>query len=582
MSTVYFKALLVFSEEENTFFYEEFSNGINIIKGKNTSGKSTLIQSVIYSFAINDGYEKLFEILEKNVIFRLDFEITKSNKTTKYSFIRDNYTFFIIEENKVLQRFDGISGNSSTEHIKLKRAISSIFGFSLVLESKNELKEAPIETMLLPYYISQSVGWVYLRESFSGLNFYKNFKQDFLDYYLGITTDIDRIAIQELLVKQKELKAEIEFFRKMVSKNESLELSKLIDEKYKAEATKYLQGFTELRDSLIKEEREHIKLSNQKSLSTNRVSVLRRVKKNIATQRPELDHCPVCVQLLPNTLEELYSYNQNVNDTSNELEKIKLNIKEIQSKINSSNKKIEKLNEKIEKDYALLANYFSENLTFSSWLDHKSNIKLVDNINKSIGEKLIQLSKVEEDLSEVDEDDTVNISRRNKEKQFRVIFLKNLKLLGVSLPSESRYTDLYKISSFPFQGVELHKTVMAYHFSLNELISKTNNIHRMPFLLDAIMKEDIDIDSRRVIFKFINQAYPKDTQVFFTVSESKEQSLMSEESTMNIDGMNKKFFMNKGNIIQIGDGINERKFLSSYSEENKAYVDETLEIVYSN
>ena len=57
---------------------------------------------------------------------------------------------------------------------------------------------------------------------------------------------------------------------------------------------------------------------------------------------------------------------------------------------------------------------------------------------------------------------------------------------------------------------------------------------------------------------------------------------MSEESTMNIDGMNKKFFMNKGNIIQIGDGINERKFLSSYSEENKAYVDETLEIVYSN
>jgi archaellum component FlaC len=582
MNTVSFKALLVFSEEENTFFYEEFQNGINIIKGKNTSGKSTLIQSIIYSFAINDGYEKLFEILDKNVIFRLDFEIKNINKTTNYSFIRDNYTFFIIEENKLPQRFDGISGNSSTEHIKLKSAISSIFGFSLVLESKNELKEAPIETILLPYYISQSVGWVYLRESFSGLNFYKNFKQDFLDYYLGITTDIDRIAIQELLIKQKELKAEIEFFRKMMSKNESLELSKLIDEKYKAEATKYLQGFTELRDSLIKEEREHIKLSNQKSLSTNRVSVLRRVKKNIATQRPELDHCPVCVQLLPNTLEELYSYNQNVNDTSNELEKIKLNIKEIQSKINSSNKKIEKLNEKIEKDYALLANYFSENLTFSSWLDHKSNIKLVDNINKSIGEKLIQLSKVEEDLSDVDEDDTVNISRRTKEKQFRVIFIKNLKLLGVSLPSESRYTDLYKISSFPFQGVELHKTVMAYHFSLNELISKTNNIHRMPFLLDAIMKEDIDIDSRRVIFNFINQSYPKDTQVFFTVSESKEQSLMSEESTMNIEGINKKFFMDKGNIIQIGDGINERKFLSSYSGENKTYVDETLEIIYSN
>lgn len=582
MSTVSFKALLVFSEEENIFFYETFSKGLNIIKGKNTAGKSTLIQSIIYSFSINDGYEKLSEILEKNVVFRLDLSIQKGNKETKYSFIRDNYTFFIIEENKIPLRFDGISGNSSAEHIKLKRAISSIFGFSLVLESKNELKEASIETMLLPYYISQSVGWVYLRESFSGLNFYKNFKQDFLDYYLGITTDIDRIAIQELLNRQKELKAEIEFFRKMVSKNESLELSKLIDEKYKAEATKYLQGFTELRDSLIIEEREQIKLSNQKSLSVNRAAVLRRVKKNIASQRPELDHCPVCVQLLPNTLEEVYSYNQNVNDTSNELDEVKIKIKEVQSKINSSNRKIEKLNEKIEKDYSLLSNYFSEKLTFSSWLDHKSNIKLVDNINRSIGEKLILLSEVEEELSGVDEDETVEISRRAKERQFKAIFLRNLKLVGVSLPNEARYTDLYKINSFPCQGVELHKTVMAYHFSLNELISKTKNIHRMPFLLDAIMKEDIDIDSRKVIFQFINQSYPKDTQVFFTVSESLEQSLMKEESTLNISEMNKKYFMGKGNVIQIGDGINERKFLNPYADEDKAYIEETLEIIYSN
>jgi hypothetical protein len=57
---------------------------------------------------------------------------------------------------------------------------------------------------------------------------------------------------------------------------------------------------------------------------------------------------------------------------------------------------------------------------------------------------------------------------------------------------------------------------------------------------------------------------------------------MSEETTMSIDGINKKFFMDKGNIIQIGDGVNERKFLSSYSGENKTYIDETLEIVYSN
>ena len=49
-----------------------------------------------------------------------------------------------------------------------------------------------METMFLPYYVSQDVGWVYLRKSFSNLNFYKNFKEDFLDYYLGIENVIDR------------------------------------------------------------------------------------------------------------------------------------------------------------------------------------------------------------------------------------------------------------------------------------------------------------------------------------------------------------------------------------------------------
>ena len=64
--------------------------------------------------------------------------------------------------------------------------------------------------------------------------------------------------------------------------------------------------------------------------------------------------------------------------------------------------------------------------------------------------------------------------------------------LGMSSFDELRHRLLYKISSFPCQGVELLKAVMGYHFALNKLISKTHGIHRFPFLLDAIMKEDID------------------------------------------------------------------------------------------
>ncbi|WP_423856505.1 AAA family ATPase [Aeromonas veronii] len=37
-----------------SFFNTSFSSGINIIHGKNTSGKSTLLQSLLYTFGIND------------------------------------------------------------------------------------------------------------------------------------------------------------------------------------------------------------------------------------------------------------------------------------------------------------------------------------------------------------------------------------------------------------------------------------------------------------------------------------------------------------------------------------------------
>jgi len=92
-------------------------------------------------------------------------------------------------------------------------------------------------------------------------------------------------------------------------------------------------------------------------------------------------------------------------------------------------------------------------------------------------------------------------------KYFFSVFQGYLSKLGVSNFDEPRYKQLYKISSFPCQGVELHKTVMAYHFALNKLIAKTQGIHRFPFILDAIMKEDIDEDSRIKYLAFLMKIF---------------------------------------------------------------------------
>ncbi|WP_339137347.1 MAG: hypothetical protein WGN25_04915 [Candidatus Electrothrix sp. GW3-4] len=109
------------------------------------------------------------------------------------------------------------------------------------------------------------------------------------------------------------------------------------------------------------------------------------------------------------------------------------------------------------------------------------------------------------------EQDTIT-ARLKKEMAFKKIFSDYTSQLNLKPLTEPRYLDLYSIHSFPRQGVELHKTVMAYHFALNAMIAKSKTAHRLPFLLDAILKEDIDETNLEIVLTFVGKNLPSDTQ----------------------------------------------------------------------
>ncbi len=159
-------SVLIHSEENNKFFFTEFKDKLNVIYGKNTSGKSTLIQLILFAFGINDNKIKLAEILSENIFVRIDCSIKRDGVNEKYVFIRQDETLLIKDKNNKVIRFNGISADQSAEHVKLKKYFNELFDFNLQLESNTGIDEAPIETIFLPYYVSQEVGWVYLRKSF--------------------------------------------------------------------------------------------------------------------------------------------------------------------------------------------------------------------------------------------------------------------------------------------------------------------------------------------------------------------------------------------------------------------------------
>ncbi|MBE9601476.1 hypothetical protein [Pedobacter sp. MC2016-24] len=574
-STLTFNSLFIYSEKNKKYFYDDFGKGINLIYGPNTSGKSTLVQSLIYTFGINDGKEHLEELLSMDLFFRLDCTFKRENIDVAILLIREGGTLYVKIGDIPLKVFNGINGNNSFEHVKLKHFFHELFNFNLFLESKEEYKEAPIEAVFLPYYISQSVGWVYLRKSFSSLDFFRNFKDDYLDYYLGIETAVDREEKKKLEAEVLKAEKEQTFLTEIQNNHIPLQVSKMTDESFTTQSLQYLDDYKTLQDDVAQKEKEYLFKSNELSFLSERKSVVSRIKSSQIKQDPGQGSCPMCSQSLPYNMQHNYTHQQELNDTLSQYESIKTKITSVQSEVNSLKAKIEKIKKQISEKYEVFKSYSDQEITLERWIDNKANLRLNKNILSRLGQLTLDLSVLRKSLEVYKTDEEVAEERSKKNYLFKDLFEANLKQLKVKELSEDRYTTLYKISAFPFQGVELHKTIMAYHFAFNSLISKTKDIHRLPFILDAVFKEDLDEFNEDLLIEFISKNRPKDTQLFMTISEKTKKASQ-------VARYQREFLNNEAKTIQIGNGRDTRTLLKAYNGEQDHLLKETMEIINLN
>lgn len=579
-----FNRLFVSSKSYNICFCDEFSPGANIISGRNTSGKSSLIQSLLFAFGVNDVRENLDEILDYQPTFRVDFTKTFDDIDEAYTIVREPKSIYVKEPNGKVVPFHGIDADNSVEHVKLKDYIRDLVGFSLFLEQKGELKSAPLESMFLPYYISQSVGWVYLRESFSNLQYYKGFKDDYLDYYLGISNSFDRVEHRKLTQKKERLSADINNLKRY-SKKAEFQFSNLVDEAFGEQAEEYIENYVQKSNSLEEERNKYIQLCNELSLLQNHHKILKRTKRNIKKQNyNDVDRCPACTQVLSYSLEGLYSHYQKYNDTVELESHITDKLTDKKSKIHSSKKKMTTISNEISDDYGVLLDKNVDGVTFEQWVVNKANTTLYKQMQADIGHLESELEGVKQSLGfMVTEKETIS-SRIRKENAFKKIFTDYTSQLELKPLTDSRYQDLYKIHSFPRQGVELHKTVMAYHFALNTMIAKSKTAHRLPFLLDAILKEDIDETNLATILSFVGNNLPSDTQTFVSISEHLKDSIPEEDKEIKpiekvrVEDVQNTYFPTNSKLLYVGDGKIERSFLSQSLENYQELHEDTIDI----
>ena len=565
--------IFVHSEVNSKSFFSNFGKKLNVIYGANTAGKSTLIQLILYTFGINDNKTKLTKILSEDILTRLDITIKKGSQVTDYSFVRKDETLYIKDSESIkVNTFNGIGGNNSAEHSKLKGFLNELLDFDLLLETKTGISKAPIETMFLPYYVSQDVGWVYLRKSFSNLDFYKNFKEDFLDYYLGISSLEDKEKRKILENELAEKKQKYNFYINFEKNDSLIETSKIVDDSFRGQGQEFINEITERKNDLLKIENQYVKQSNLLAYNKQRLSVISKVGRNHSHQFPGKDNCPICQQILPIDTKEIYEYYQEENDTLKIKEQIQSENKKIQSELNSIDKKIKELRDLLSKDYHKHITYSNNKLTLDDWIKTQANIKLESSINENIGSLAIEIKNLKEQLKVFKDDNDIEFERMNKNKKFKQYYnLNNIKL-DVPKLEDNRFNYIYDLSSFPFQGVELHLAVLSYHFSFNKIINETDSIHRLPLILDSIFKEDLEPVSKEKILDFICDNQPTDTQTIISVADNKSKD-------PKIDFYKNKFFDTETKLICIGNSIDKESILKPHDKELDEILNDTFEII---
>lgn len=565
--------IFVHSEVNSKSFFTDFGTKLNVIYGANTSGKSTLIQLILFTLGINDNKTKLIKILSENIFTRLDITIKKEVESIEYTFVRKDETIYIkdFSSNKIIT-FNGISGNNSAEHYKLKEFFNELLNFDLLLETKAGISKAPIETMFLPYYVSQDVGWVYLRKSFSNLDFYKNFKEDFLDYYLGITkleNKEERKSIENELAEKTQ---RYNFYMNFEKNDSNIETSKLIDDSFKGKGQEFINELTTRKKELLEFENQFVKKTNSLTFNNQRLSVISKVSRNHTHQFPGKDNCPICQQILPIDTKQIYEYYQEENDTIKIKEQIQSENKKIQSDINSLDKKIQELREQLANDYHKHIVYSNNNVTLDEWIKTQANIKLESSINENIGKLAKEIANLKEKLNAFKDDDDIESERMIKNRKFKEYYNINNIKLDVPRLDDNRFNYVYELSSFPFQGVELHLAVLSYHFSFNKIINETESIHRLPLILDSIFKEDLEGNSKEKILEFIRKNQPSDTQTIISVADNKSKD-------PKIDYYKEKFFNTDTKLICIGNSIDKESILKQHDNSLDEILNDSFEIM---
>ena len=515
--------IMLLSTTEKKAKRVKFNKKRTLIYGGNGTGKSCLIKSIYKTFgapSIKDhpSWKSLNPI--SFVRFKVD--------DVKYSILKDGKFYAIFDsKDDLIDVFQSVSKD-------LSPFLAKLFDFKIQLPNQqNEIVTPPPSYLFLPYYIDQDISWQKNWSSFSNLSYIKSYREPIAFYHTGLRPNEyyqTKGEIEQYTTAIKILEDERKVLRNVLDKVKE----KLTQVDFNINIEKFKEEITELlvQCDILKQKQEQLKSKlveyyNIKMILESQLVV---TKKALNETRKDYKYateivvddfvdCPTCGAHYENSFLERFEIAKDEDRCKELMIDLTRELKEIDDKIVKETSAFNHYNEEIVKIETLLENKKGQ-VKLKDVIDNagRNELKAVFEENsKLLMENIVDNATKQKVL----QDKLKSLTDKNRKDEIMNMYHSLMKKYLYQLDVKTLRDESYKKidANIPETGSALPRALIAYYFSIFQVMHKYTSSAYCPIIIDSPNQQDMDMEHIDKVFKFIDENQPNDSQMILGLSE---------------------------------------------------------------
>ncbi len=541
MKKLVINKLTIISQRNEEAKVIEFDKKLTVITGENPdgtalnrTGKSLVMKSIYHSLGANiRKYTSNWSNLKICTIINFTYN------DKEYSLYRNNDSFLLNNEGNI-KFFKNVSD--------LRKFYVEFFNFKIrmkIKEGDSSSVYAFPGAIFMPYYIDQDKGWSGSWDSFSDV-FSGKWKTEVLLYHMGVRTPI----YYDLLDEKIEIAQELQESRTQEKTLNSILINHT--QKYKdyldinvnlnnftkeiSEFTKELNKQLDKRNS-IKE--ELINCYNEIREFEELYSIVEKVYNELLNDVDYVENnlpediiiCPTCGTQHENSIQNKFHIYSEIEECEETMRTYFEERSKLEKKVQKQSDELDALEEYIYKIEEIL-NKKRDNLTFKEIVVSEGSKSILNDIREELNKVESSINDMEQRLKKISAEQS-KITREGK--AITDLYLEKLKenLLSLNVIDIDE-KDLKKFKpSFNSGGNDLPCAILAQVYALYSVSSKYSLTVISPIVLDAIFQQEPAKEKVTIIWDFVINNQPKDSQLIISTTETHNRNIKGKVIQLN-------------------------------------------------